>query len=304
MEVAVLISTVFAYLLFLSILISLSKDKLKIQKRVNSLALNQKQEYGEELSKPFSQRFIKPIFSGLSKVITRLAPHNASSTITRLEKDLRLAGMYIGAREFSGIKTAILLVCLGSSIVLIIFTSVPIIVKLMIFIFGLVLGVLIPRYYLQAKVKKRQEGIRLQMPDIMDLLSVSVEAGLGFDAALLRVGEKTKGPLIDELLIVYREIQMGKPRRDALRALSERSSVEELKTFTSAVVQAELLGISIKNVLRIQAQQLRVRRRQRAEEKAMKAPIKMMLPLVIFIFPVIFIILLGPSLVKIMHIFS
>jgi tight adherence protein C len=304
MELAVLMITILVYLIILSILISISKNKLKIQKRVEILASNQKQDYGEELNKPFSQRFVTPIFVGLSKAITRLAPKNDSSAITRLEKDLRLAGMYIGAREFSGIKTAVLLTCLGTSIALVIFTSVPIMVKLMIFVFGLVLGVLIPRYYLKAKVKKRQEGIRLQMPDVMDLLSVNVEAGLGFDSALLRVCEKTKGTLIDELLIVYREIQMGKPRRSALKSLSERSTVEELKTFTSAVIQAEQLGISIKNVLRIQAQQLRVGRRQKAEEKAMKAPIKMMLPLVIFIFPVIFIILLGPSLVKIMHIFG
>lgn len=303
MELAVLMITILVYLIILLILLSISKNKLKIKKRVENLASNQKQDYGEELNKPFSQRFVTPIFAGLSKAITKLAPQNDSITITKLEKDLRLAGMYIGAREFSGIKIAVFIICFATSIVLVIFTSVPLI-KLMIFLFGLILGVLIPRYYLKAKVKKRQEGIRHQMADVMDLLSVSVEAGLGFDAALLRVGEKTKGPLIDELLIVYREIQMGKPRRDALKALSERSSVEELKTFSSAVVQAEQLGISIKNVLRIQAQQLRVRRRQKAEEKAMKAPIKMMLPLVIFIFPVIFIILLGPSLVKIMHIFS
>jgi tight adherence protein C len=135
----------------------------------------------------------------------------------------------------------------------------------------------------------------------MDLLSVSMEAGLGFDSALVKIGERLKGPLVDELGIVLIEVQLGRPRRDALKNLADRSSLEDLRTFVSSIIQAEQLGIPIKNVLNSQAHQLRVTRRQRAEEKAMKAPVKMMIPLVVFVFPVLFIILLGPAVIDIMN---
>jgi tight adherence protein C len=160
-----------------------------------------------------------------------------------------------------------------------------------------VIAFVLPTFYVTNLIKSRQSKIRDQLPEVMDLLSVSVEAGLGFDAALSRICERLRGPIIDELNLVLIEIQLGKPRRDALKDLTGRCALEELKTFVSSIIQADHLGIPIKNVLNSQGQQLRVTRKQRAEEKAMKAPVKMMIPLVLFVFPVLFIILLGPAII-------
>ncbi len=142
---------------------------------------------------------------------------------------------------------------------------------------------------------KRQEQIKKSLPDSMDLLTISVEAGLGFDAALSQVAKNTDGPLAGEFFRVLQEMQIGKSRADAFRSLADRTSVGELRAFVSSLVQADQFGIPIANVLRAQSQELRVKRRQVAEEKAQKVPVKIMVPLVIFIFPVIFIIILGPA---------
>ena len=138
----------------------------------------------------------------------------------------------------------------------------------------------------------------------MDMMSVNIEAGLGFDAAMLSVTEHFKGPLPDEFKRVHREIQMGIPRREALTTLSVRTNVDELKTFASAVIQSERYGTPVINVLRAQAQELRILRRQKAQETASKAPVKMLLPMVMFIFPVLFIILLGPAVLEIAAMFN
>ncbi|HHX01612.1 MAG TPA: type II secretion system F family protein [Firmicutes bacterium] len=162
---------------------------------------------------------------------------------------------------------------------------------------------LLPDLYLQQKIRKRQLAITLAIPDVLDLLTVSVEAGLGFDAAVARVIEKAEGPLAEELRRMLYEMRIGKPRRDALRNLSERTGVGYLHNFVTAVIQADQLGVSISKVLRIQSQDIRRQRRQKAEEEAMKAPIKMLLPLVGLIFPSLFIILLGPSILHFMATF-
>lgn len=258
-----------------------------------------------ELAKPFTERFLMPFFRAILRTVSRLIPKMKKvKTKSTLERDLKLAGIRLTPGEFSAFRLVAMILCIGLSFLPMAFKSIPPMAKLMIMLFGVVLSILIPRYYLQSSIKKRQTGIRNQLPDVLDLLSVSVEAGLGFDAALVRVCEKSVGPLIEEMTTVYREMQMGRTRREALKALSERSSVEELRTFTGSLIQADTLGISVKNVLNTQSRQLRISRKQRAEEKAMKAPVKMMLPLVIFIFPVIFLILLGPSVMEIMKTFG
>jgi tight adherence protein C len=139
-----------------------------------------------------------------------------------------------------------------------------------------------------------------QLPDSFDLITTCVEAGLGLDAALARVAEKVEGPFAQELRRTLREISLGKMRREAMRELAERTDVQDLTTFVNAVIQAEQMGSSIGSVLRVQSEQLRVRRRQRAEEAAYKAPIKMLFPLVLCIFPTLFIVILGPAVITIM----
>ncbi|MFB5066736.1 MAG: type II secretion system F family protein [Candidatus Wallacebacter cryptica] len=161
----------------------------------------------------------------------------------------------------------------------------------------------IPDLYLRQKIKARQIAVSLAVPDLLDLLTVSVEAGLGFDAAVAKVVEKEEGPLADELRRMLSEMRIGKARRDALRDLGERTGVLYLQNFAAAVVQADQLGVSISKVLRIQAQEIRRQRRQKAEEEAMKAPIKMLLPLVTLVFPSLFIVLLGPAVLQFLAVF-
>ena len=164
---------------------------------------------------------------------------------------------------------------------------------------GLLLGYTLPEFWLGGRVRKRQHAILLQIPDALDLLTISVRAGLGFDAALGKVVEKLQGPLTEEFRRALAEVRVGKARREALRDIVPRTEVGPLTNFISAIIQAEQLGVSISKVLQVQSEQLRIERRQRAEEQAAKAPIKMLFPLVGCIFPSLFIVILGPAIILI-----
>ena len=163
---------------------------------------------------------------------------------------------------------------------------------------GGVLGTFLPDLLVYNLGLRRQQEIRKTMPDILDMLTVSVEAGLGFDAALAQVARGGKGPMVGETARVLREMQLGRRRSEALRAMAERTTVLELRTFASAVVQAGELGIPIANVLREQASEMRVKRRQRAEEQAQKVPVKILFPLILCIFPVLFVVVIGPGVLR------
>jgi tight adherence protein C len=259
--------------------------------------------YDEELAKSFLKRFFVPAWEKLLTSLSKLTKEKPGSAKQkennqRLENELRLAGMKLSAREFSLLR----IMCTVAVLSIFTFAAIRIktdeIIKVLILLSAAMMAVLIPRYILKARIKSRQQKIQNQLPNVLDVLSVSIEAGLGFDAALLRIMEKFDGPLIDEFAQMHREVQMGRTRRDALTSLAQQTNVAELQTFASALIQAEQFGTPIKNVLRTQAQQLRVNRRQQAQEKGAKAPIKMMMPTVFFIFPVIFIILLGPLVIN------
>jgi tight adherence protein C len=163
----------------------------------------------------------------------------------------------------------------------------------------LMLGLFMPKAWLDNRVRARQQAILKSLPDAFDLITTCVEAGLGLEAALSRVAEKVEGPFGEELAVMLREVQLGKLRRDAMREMADRTGVPDLTTFINAVVQAESMGTSIAAVLRVQAEQMRIKRRQRAEQQAQAAPIKMMFPLVLFIFPTLFIVILGPAAISI-----
>jgi len=184
------------------------------------------------------------------------------------------------------------------------FLGVPFSQALIYLLLFFLTGLLGPELWLRQVIRKRQKEIICVLPDTLDLLSVSVEAGLGFDGALAKVVEKTKGVLNKELAKTLQEVRIGKPRKDALKDLSLRTGVADLSSFITAVIQADQLGVSITKVLKIQAQQMRQKRRQRAEEAAMKAPVKMLFPLVFFIFPTVFIIILGPAVLRMIDLFS
>ena len=168
--------------------------------------------------------------------------------------------------------------------------------KIALVVVGLViLGLFLPRIWLENRVRHRQKEILRSLPDAFDLITVCVEAGLGLDAALAKVAEKVEGPFAEELYLALREVSLGKLRRDALKEMGARTGVPDLIAFINAVVQAETMGTSIANVLRVQAEQMRTLRRQRAEQQAYKAPVKMVFPLVLCIFPTLFLVILGPA---------
>lgn len=165
---------------------------------------------------------------------------------------------------------------------------------------GLICGWMLPEIFLNLRIKERRETVIRSLPDALDLLMVSVEAGLGFDLALVKVTERFTGVLAGEFRRVLQEMKLGKPRRNALKDMAERVGADDLTTFVGALTQADQMGVGIGNILRLQTEQLRRKRRQRAEEQAMKAPVKMLIPLVFFIFPALFVILLGPAVLQIL----
>lgn len=171
-------------------------------------------------------------------------------------------------------------------------------------IFVVVLGYFIPDLMLYSKGQERQKAMQLELANTLDQMLISVEAGLGFEGAMARAGENGKGPLAEELVRTLQDMQVGRSRRESYLALADRTSIPELRSFVQAVVQADTYGIAISRVLRVQAKVMRVKRRQRAEEKAMKLPVMILFPLLFFIFPVLFIAILGPAVINTIETFS
>jgi tight adherence protein C len=165
---------------------------------------------------------------------------------------------------------------------------------------GAFYGFKLPDFWLSMTIKRRQNAIQIFMPDMIDLITVSVEAGLGLDAAIQRVSQRFANPLSEEFMRAMQEVRLGRTRVEALRDMARRTDVADLTSFITSLVQAELLGIAIANVLRIQSERLREKRSQRAREQAQKAPIKMVFPLVLFIFPALFVVILGPALIQVL----
>jgi tight adherence protein C len=209
--------------------------------------------------------------------------------------DLRVAD-WLGIKAVGAIVGAILFFVL---FVIVGAMGLPVPINFVMVGIGGLFGYTIPEFWLGGRVRKRQHAILLMIPDALDLLTISVRAGLGFDAALGKVVEKLPGPLSEEFRRALAEVRVGKQRREALRDIVARTEVGPLTNFIGAIIQAEQLGVSISKVLQVQSEQLRIERRQRAEEQAAKAPIKMLFPLVGCIFPSLFIVILGPALILI-----
>src|SRR5688572_636464 len=252
-----------------------------------------------ELQAPFFDRSIKPLAAKLSGSVARIT---SSSFSERTEKRLAMAGNPgdMKVADWLGIKA--IGAGLGAGLLFILFGVLGgnLVQGAMLAGVGALFGYVGPEFWLGGRVKKRQKGILLQIPDALDLLTIPVRAGLGFDAALGKVVEKLKGPLVDEFRRALAEVRVGKARREALRDIIPRTEVAPLTNFIGAIIQAEQLGVSISKVLQVQSEQLRIERRQRAEEMAAKAPIKMLFPLVGCIFPSLFIVILGPAIILIM----
>jgi len=253
-----------------------------------------------ELSLPITDRVFVPILRRLSSLVVRLTPQ---SMLENTARKLELAGSpgNLSSAEFWVIRAVVaVLMGLLFYFLMVRFGTEP--TKRILYALGAaVFGFFLPSFYLTSKIRRRQEAIIKKFPDALDLMSICVDAGLTFDGAMSRVAEKWDDPLANEFGRVLYEIQLGKSRRQALRDMSNRMDVSDVTSFVAAILQAEHLGVSIGRVLRIQSEQMRIRRRQRAEEKAHQAPVKMLFPLVFLIFPSMFIILLGPAAFSILR---
>ncbi|MGI6308991.1 MAG: type II secretion system F family protein [Dethiobacteria bacterium] len=257
----------------------------------------------DELQKPFFERIIQPAYRNLGIALGNLTPQEIRQSI---EKKINYAGNpgNMNFNSFISLQAllAVLFVCLAVGMIRLTGLVGP--KAFFLLILALLSGAMVPLSMLNSRVLKRQKEIQKNLPDTLDLLLVSVEAGLGFDMALKRVTEQATGVLSKEITRALEEMRMGKTREEALRGIVERTGVPDLSSFISAVIQSEQLGSNIANTLRIQAEGMRQKRRQRAEEAAMKAPIKMLFPLVFFIFPTLFVVLLGPAFIRIMQTFQ
>jgi tight adherence protein C len=257
----------------------------------------------EEMQQSFIDRIVKPVLARLIRAAGRLSPPR---NIERLRRDLLLAGSPydMTATDFLGART---LVSAGGALLALplVLVSGKLSVQILMVVGGLVMiGFYGPSFWLKRRIKNRQKEIVKALPDALDMLTIAVDAGLGFDAAMMKISEKWHNALAQEFERVVTEIRVGKTRREALRDMSARTAVGDVSNFVAVLVQADQLGLSIARVLHSQSEQLRVRRRQRAEESARQASTKMLFPLVFMIFPAMFAVILGPAIPLFMETFG
>ncbi|GAB4189926.1 MAG: type II secretion system F family protein [Roseiflexaceae bacterium] len=251
-----------------------------------------------EMQQPFSQRVLIPL---LNAILAKLGQFSPKQTAEKARLNLQQAGnpYNLTPAMFSGIRLLLALV-LFVLIGLVTFSSMEFTQALMYTALGATLGFLLPGMWLGQQIKKRKHNIVKALPDALDLLTISVEAGLAFDSALQRVTDKWDNELAKEFKRVLNDTRLGRSSREALKDMSARCGVDDVQTFIAAVIQAQQLGVSIGKILRVQSDQMRIRRRQRAEEAAQKAPIKMLFPMVFLIFPSLFVVILGPAVPRLM----
>jgi tight adherence protein C len=247
---------------------------------------------------PASERILRPAMRRLGRIGRRLTPLD---TPQRLQRRLNLAGNppAWSVERILATKAGGLLV--GVVLGLLVLSTRGILIGLLWLVFGCVAGFWLPNVLLYNAGLKRQDKLRRSVPDALDMLTVCVEAGLGFDAGLAQVARNAEGPIAGEFARLLREMQIGKSRSDAFQDLAARTTVPELKVFVSALVQSDKLGIPLAGVLREQSAEMRLKRRQRAEEQAQKVPIKILFPLLLCIFPALFVVVIGPGAIQIAH---
>ncbi len=257
-------------------------------------------EMTQELNQPFSDRVLEPLQARALKIGKRFTGADSSE---RIRHKLDLAGnprgltvdRIIGGKVIFGVLGLVV----GLGVTALLGTSMSL--RIVIVVGLAAAGYLAPNLYLYQATYDRGGSMQRELPDAIDLMTICVESGLGFDAAVQQVATNTEGPLAEEFARVLREMQIGQSRSESLRALADRSNVPELRTFVSAMVQADAFGIPIAQVLRVQSSEIRVKRRQRAEQKAQQVPVKITIPLIFCILPCLFIAVMGPAAISIME---
>ena len=286
---------VFATVAFLVLGVARPRSSL-MEMRIETLRRQVATGDASELVLPFSDRILRPSIQGFGRSLAKMLPVNF---LAGVQKSLTMAGSSMTATTFVTFWAVSTASFAGLAIVAIValgevgaqgFVGLMVITAF---------GFSLPLFWLRTVVGSRQRLIVKSLPDSMDLITTCVEAGLGLDAALAKVSDQMKGPLAMEISQTLREVSMGRLRREALSDLGERTGVPELISFVNAIIQAEQLGVSIAQVLKVQSDQMRTHRRQRAEQTAHEAPIKMMFPLVMCIFPAFMLVILGPAVIRI-----
>lgn len=277
----------------------LPKESDLVSERIKQFAPKARNLTELELQAPFSERVVKPLKGQLSRLIQSRTPE---ANVAEIRRKLVVSGRgsSMTVADFLGMKglVAIMLGFTGAAMGFLLHMNL---LKCGVAVaIGLVMGFFGPDLWLSQETSKRRKALQTALPDALDLLTIMVEAGLGFDGALQRLVDKFSNALSDEFSTMLSEMRLGKSSREALKSLSERCDVEDISTFTTSLIQAQQLGVSLARVLRIQSQQMRLKRRQRAEEKAHQAPIKMLFPMVFLTFPAMFIVILGPAVPTVM----
>lgn len=253
-----------------------------------------------ELQLSFSQRVIKPMVKTLS---LKLGSKSPAKSLDKIAAKLAQAGnpSGLGPVEFLGLRYVVAIGLLVGMFLLMSVAGTALTTSLALGAVCGVFGFILPNVWIDRKIKARRKEITRALPDAIDLLTISVESGLGFDPALMRVAEKWDNSLTREFARVLSEMRIGKTKRDALREMAVRVDDDGLSTFVSSIIQADQLGVPITQVLRIQSEAMRMRRRQRAEEAAQKAPLKMLFPMAFLIFPALYVVILGPAIPKLLE---
>lgn len=279
------------------------RNTVSIEARLSNFAERAQSLEELELQAPFHERVLKPVIAGITRALGRLTP---AQGMEKVRQQIILAGnpYNMGTSEFMGARMMALVVLGGVTFLLTLLLGADSIGKILFPAVMALVGYLLPVFWLRGRVKKRQKVILKTLPDAIDMMTISVEAGLAFDGAMQRVAEKWNNALSAEFQKALSEMRVGTTKRDALHQLVQRTGVPDLSTFVASIIQADQLGVSIAKVLRIQSEQMRMRRRQRAEEQAHKAPILMMIPMVFLIFPAVYIVILGPAIPKMMQAFG
>jgi len=292
-----LITCLSSITMFLLVLAFFPPREDPIRQRLKSYGYRLPTDAEHALSRPFSSRVVTPALQKLASMVAHVAPKNMERTA---RAQLELAASNISPNTFVTVQLAGLFLLPSLYAISMLVNHQPwTMVNVLIVTVLAMVGWRGPKSWLKSKAEGRRKRIERALPDALDLIVVSMEAGLSFDSGLSKVVEKTKGPLREEFHRVLQEISMGKLRRESLRDLGHRCRVPDLLSFVNAMVQADQMGLSIGQVLRAQADEARLKRRQRAEETAMKAPVKMLLPLLLCIFPAMMVVLLGPAAMSI-----
>ncbi len=296
--IAIVAGFVFVMVLVAVLAVVADERRLRVAERAEALYQQPRVPLAEELTLPFSERVVRPLFRRLINAIGALAP---AEVLESARAELEKAGNPLGlnAQSFMTLRVFSAVVGLGAGIWLYSNPAISANLRLPFAGFIVLLGLLAPHYLLQKSVESRHHQIRRALPDIIDLLVVSVEAGAGLDGALTEVVRRKEGPLVDEFRRLLGEVRVGKTRRQAWQDMADRVDEENLSALVAALNQAEQLGISIAKALRTQADSLRTRRSLQVREIAAALPVKMLFPMIFFIFPALFVVVLGPAMLSI-----